>query len=79
MDDELNNVPAVTAPAVGHRSTRMRVRRDPKETEIQQQKSAADLTSTFLKNSEIFNSEVETTNGRCVLLLLQTLASCCGQ
>lgn len=79
MDDELNNVPAVTALIISHRSTRMWVRHDPKETELQRQKSSADLTSTFLKNSEIFNSEVETTEWRCVFSLLQTLTSCCWQ
>lgn len=30
------------------------MRHDPKETELQRQKSSADLTSTFLKNAEIF-------------------------
>lgn len=54
MDDEFNNVPAATALIISHRSTRMSVRHDPKETELQRQKSSADLTSTFLKNSEIF-------------------------
>lgn len=63
MDDELNNVPAATALIISHRSTRMSVRHDPKETELQRQKSSADLTSTFLKNSEIFNSEVKQQNG----------------